>query len=284
MKRRPPALPGGVLAVLAAVGLGVGCAPVLSTFQPAHVAPAGHVLAEGGLEVAIPTGAIINGLDTAKDLAQRAQDGARLTDGQKLQILDAGVNLVVNAPAIGPHLGVAYTFVDRVEGNVRFAGNAVRFGGRYQILKRATGPFDMTVGLGVARFSYAFPIADEIPVLRLDGFTRWQVDIPLLIGTSRDFVRVWMGPKLLLTWFETQMTLTTPNDVSAARFDGHATYLGGQAGLALGYKHAFLAIELTVAESFGTARTTVTGIASPTHDTQISTLIVYPSFGVMIEL
>ena len=271
---------GGVLAATSTLG----CAPALSTFQPAHVAPAGHILAEGGLEVAIPTGAILDGLDTAKGLGTRAQNGEMLTDAQKLQILDAGVNLVVNAPAIGPHLGIAYTLIDRVEANLRFAGQAFRFGGRYQILKRDSGPFDMTVGLGVSRFSYEFPISDQIPVLKLDDFSRWQIDVPLLIGTSHDFVRVWAGPKLLLTWFETQLTLQIPNDVSVARFDGHATYLGGQAGLALGYKHAFVAVELTIAESFGSARTTVAGFNPPSHETKISTLIVYPSIGIMIEI
>jgi hypothetical protein len=275
---------GSLLGGLLAAASFVGCAPALSTFQPAHVAPAGHVLAEGGLEVAVPTGAILGGIDTAKALGQSAQNGQMLTDAEKLQIFDAGVNLVVNSPSFGPHLGIAYTIVDRVEGNLRFAGSALRFGGRYQILKRDTGPFDMTVGLGVARFSQVIPLADEIQVLRLDDFSRWQVDVPLLIGTSRDFMRVWAGPKLLLTWFETQLTLTTPNDRSVARFDGRATYLGGQGGVALGYRHAFVAIELTIAESFGSAHTRVTGLSPPTHDTRISTLIVYPSFGVMIEL
>ena len=242
------------------------------------------MLAEAGFEVAIPTGAILDGLDTAKDLGQRASNGERLTDAQKLQILDAGVNLVVNSPAIGPHLGIAYTLIDRVEANLRFAGHAFRFGGRYQILKRDSGPFDLTVGVGVSRFTYEFPISDQIPVLKLDDFSRWQLDVPILMGTSYDFLRVWIGPKLLFTWFETQLTLQIPDDVTVARFDGHATYAGGQAGLALGYKHAFLAIELTIAESFGTARTTVNAFATPVHETKLSTLIVYPSIGLMLEI
>jgi hypothetical protein len=273
-----------LLGLLLAMSL-PACAPALSTFQPAHVAPPGHVLAGGGVEVAVPTGAILTGIDTAKDLGRRAQAGEMLTDAEKLQILDAGVNLVVNSPSFGPHLGVACTIIDRVEANVRFAGNAFRLGGRYQILKRATGPFDMTVGLGVSRFSYQFPISDEIPVLRLNDFSRWQIDLPLLIGTSRDYLRVWVGPKLLVTWFETQLTLTIPNDTAAvARFDGRVTYLGGQGGLALGYRHAFVALELTIAESFGSARASVSTFTTPSHDINISTLIVYPSIGIMIEI
>jgi hypothetical protein len=285
MHRR--SLAAGLLAVtgLAATCLvATACAPALSTFQPAHVAPAGHILAAGGLEVAIPTGAVLTGIDTAKDLGERASNGEMLSDAQKLQILDAGLNLVVNAPAIGPHLGIAYTFVDRLEGNVRFAGRAFRFGGRYQILKRDSGPFDMTLGLGVSRATYDFSIANQIPVLHLDDFTRWQVDVPLLVGTSRDYLRVWIGPKLLMTWFETQLTLTVPDAVSVARFDGMVTYLGGQGGFALGYRKVFFGVELTIAQSFGTARTTVSGFTPPTHDTRVSTLIVYPSVGLMVEL
>ena len=277
--------PWYVLGALLAAASSLACAPSLSTFQPAHVAPAGHVLAEAGLEVGVPTGAVLDALDTAQGLARRAENGEMLTDAEKLKIFDSGVNLAVNSPSIGPHFGAAYTVVDRVEANLRFAGSSFRVGGRYQILKRDTGPFDMTVGLGVSRFTYEFPVSDQIPVLHIDDFSRWQVDVPLLIGTSRDFVRVWMGPKLLLTWFETQMSLNIPNQaVTVARFEGQATYLGGQGGLALGYKHAFIALELTIAESFGTAHTTVTAFNPPTHDTKISTLIVYPSFGIMLEI
>jgi hypothetical protein len=142
----------------------------------------------------------------------------------------------------------------------------------------------MTVGLGVARFTYQFPLSDQIPVLKLDDFSRWQIDVPLLIGTAHDFFRVWIGPKLLMTWFETQLTLDIPQQISVARFDGHATYLGGQGGLALGYKHAFVAFELTIAEAYGTATASITNFAQASHTTSISTLIVYPSVGLMLEL
>src|SRR4051794_40197408 len=106
---------------LAAAAL-AGCAPSLSTFQPAHLAPPGHIQAEAGLEVGIPTGAILTAIDTAEDLSRRAENGEMLTTAQKYQILDAGANLVLNSPAFGPHIGIAYTIVDRVEANIRYAG------------------------------------------------------------------------------------------------------------------------------------------------------------------
>ena len=81
---KPSSVPllGGMLVVTSALG----CAPALSTFQPAHVAPAGHIEAEGGLEVAVPTGTLFTAVDTAKTLGARAQAGDMITDAQKLHL------------------------------------------------------------------------------------------------------------------------------------------------------------------------------------------------------
>lgn len=267
------------------VGVGPGCAPSLSTFQPAHVAPKGHIAAEAGLEGGLPVGAFSNLVDAGKTLASRGANGEKLSDGDKWKIFDAGVNLALTMPSIGPHVAVAYTPVDRFEIAVRYAGSAWRGGARYQILDHTTGPFDFTVGVGVARFSFEFPISDQIPVLKLDDFSRWQVDVPILVGTSRDWFRVWAGPKILLTTFETQLTLSLPNnDTTVARFDGKAGALGGQAGFAIGYRRLFFAVELTLAEAFGTAHLTAPLLNPPTHDTSVSSFTIFPAFGLMGEI
>jgi hypothetical protein len=261
-----------------------GCAPSLSTFQPAHVAPQGHVAVEAGFEGGLPVGAFSNLVDAGKALASRGLNGEKLTDDDKWRIFDAGVNLALTMPSIGPHVAVAYTPVDRFEVALRYAGSAWRGGARYQILDHTTGPFDFTVGLGVARFSFTFPISDQIPVLTLDDFSRWQVDVPILVGTSRDWFRVWAGPKILLTTFETQLTLSLPNnDTTVARFSGKAGAFGGQAGFAIGYRKLFFAVELTLAEAFGTAHLQAP-LNPPTHDTSVSSFTIFPAFGLMGEI
>jgi hypothetical protein len=263
----------------------LGCAPSLSTFQPAHVAPKGHVLASGGFEVGVATGSIVDVIDTGKTLSDRAEMGQALSDDDKWRIFDAGVNLLLGGVTVGPHFSVAYSLLDRLELNLRYAGTAWRLGGRYQLLDHNRGPFDMTVGLGVSRFAYEFPISDQIPVLELDDFSRWQFDVPVLIGTSRDFFRVWLGPKLLFTTFTTQLTLKIPGaDQTVASFDGTATWVGGQAGVAFGYRHLFVAFELTLAEGFGTAHLSAVNLNPSTHDTSLSSFLIYPSFGIMAEL
>ncbi|HVZ72845.1 MAG TPA: hypothetical protein VHJ20_10765 [Polyangia bacterium] len=261
-----------------------GCAPSLSTFQPAHVAPRGRIAASVGLEGGVPTGAFTSLVDAGKALAARGQNGEALSDDDKWRIFDAGVNLALTLPSFGPHLLIGYTPADHLEVSVRYAGSAWRLGARYQLLDHDTGPFDFTVGLGVSRFAFAFPISDQIPVLKLDDFSRWQLDVPILVGTSRDWFHVWAGPKILLTTFSTEMTLSLPGDVTVARFDGTAGAFGAQGGFAIGYRRMFVAFELTLAEAFGTAHLSAVGLAPPTHDAGVSSFTIFPSVGLMGEL
>jgi hypothetical protein len=272
-----------VVAALAISGL--GCAPSLSTFQPAHVAPRGHVSVSTGVEGGLPVGAFTTLLDTGKNLATQGANGQALTADEKWKIFDAGVNLLLLTPSIGPHVAATYVPLERFEVGIRYAGAAWRAGVRYQLVDHARGPFDLTVGLGVARFSFTFPLSDQIPGLSLDDFTRWQVDVPILFGTSRDWFRVWAGPKVLLTSFSTQLSLTlpAPNNTTLASFDGHAAVLGGQGGVAVGYRRVFVAFELTLAEAFGTAHLTSVGLMPPTHDTSVSSFTIFPSVGLMAE-
>jgi hypothetical protein len=271
------------LIVLVVASAAAGCAPSLSTFQPAHVAPKGHVSASMGIEGNAPVGAFETLLDEGKTLAKQGASGMPLTDDDKWKIFDAGVNLILLTPSVGPHFGVTYVPIERFEVGVRYAGSAWRGGARYQLLDHISGPFDLTVGLGVSRFSYGFPLSDQIPGLSLSDFTRWQVDVPILIGTSRDWFHVWAGPKLLFTSFSTELTLSLPNDTTLASFDGTATFVGGQGGLAIGWRRLFLAFELTLAEAIGTAHLTAVVLAPPTHDTKITSFTVYPSLGLLAE-
>ena len=260
-----------------------GCAPSLSTFQPANVAPKGHVSVSMGIEGNAPVGGFTTLLDDGKDLASKGASGQPLSDDDKWKIFDAGVNLLLLTPSVGPHVAVTYVPLDHFEVGVRYAGSAWRVGARYQLLDHERGPFDLTVGLGVSRFSFSFPLSDEIPGLSLSDFSRWQLDVPILVGTSRDWFRVWAGPKLLITSFSTELTLALPGDPTLARFDGAAAFVGGQGGFALGYRRLFVAFELTLAEALGSAHLTAVKLAPTTHDTHISSFTIFPSLGLMAE-
>lgn len=261
-----------------------GCAGSLSTMHPAHVAPRGHVQTSVGFDGELPTGTLRDTLDTGRALARAASRGEMLTDAEKLRIYDAGVSLAAQPPGLAPFVSVAYTVVDNVELSLRYAGQGFRLAGRGQVLTRETGPFDMVIGLGVARAATEVPGVSSLPVLKADEFVRTTVDLPILIGTSRDWCRVWVGPRLLYTRMETALRLELPSqEQDLARFEGHGVYWGAQGGFALGWRHVFLGFELTLVQLDGSATAQV-GTTAGAHRSVFDTFVIAPSVGLMGEL
>lgn len=196
-------------------------------------------------------------------------------------MFDAGVNLLVSPPSASPRLGVAYAVADRAEIGLRWAPRTLRLGGRWQLARRDRDGLDASVGLGVAYLGYAYPIVGEIPVLSLDRYTRWQVDVPLAVGRADRWYRVWGGPKLALTTFRTELALDAElNERELAAFRGRAALLGGHGGVALGWDKLFLAGELTVVGLVGAADTTVLDAA---HRTPLRGFVVVPTGGLLGE-
>jgi hypothetical protein len=278
---------------MAVLVLAAGCAPSLTTMQPAHVAPKGHVQATVGFEVSAPTGTITRLIDTAGPLstAARTRD---LMPAEEQQVFEAGVNMVAVPPSVGYHLAANYVLINNLEIGIRYAGGGWRLGGRYQILHRETGPFDLTFGMGVARSAYKIPLVDKIPILEVEDFTRYTIDVaPLQIGTSRSWFRLWAGPKFLYSRFSTTLRASIPfvSAIDLASFEGHTIYYGGQGGVALGYRYLFFAIELTMAKISGTGTVNVAALPLPrdgsttpiARDADLSGFVIFPTFGLIGE-
>ncbi|WP_437736336.1 hypothetical protein [Sorangium sp. So ce1335] len=263
-----------------------GCAPALSTFQPAHVADKGHVQAELGFDVSIPTGAIASLIDAGIVLADVAES-RELSERERQTLFEAGGALALNPPSATPHVGIGYTALDRWELNLRYTTSALRLGTRYQILKRARDGVDLTAGVGVGRYVLGFPVVSVLDIVELDDFTRWQVDLPIQIGTAGTWYRVWGGPRLMFTTFDAGLTVNLPEltgypgEREIASMSGTGLYVGGQAGVAFGYKHVFLGIELTLAELFTGGELSVLGEREVEVD--LDSFVVYPTVGLMVE-
>jgi hypothetical protein len=269
------------------VGVLAGCAPALSSFTPAHVAKHKHVQAELGMDVSIPTGSLSALMDAGEVLANGAEE-RELTEAEQEKLFQAGAALALNPPSATPHIGVGYTLLERLELNGRYSIGAWRLGARYQILEQARHEVDLTVGLGGARYVYEFPIKDQIPVLTLEDFTRWQVDVPLLVGQHGDWYRWWGGPRALFTFYGTELTFHQPaipgildeEKAVLGSLDGSGNYLGGQLGGALGYKYVFFAFELTIAKFWTDATLKV---LDREREVSIDSWIIYPGFALLGE-
>jgi hypothetical protein len=264
--------------------LACGCATSLSSFQPAHVLPAGHVSLAAGLDGSIPTGAVTRTIDTARALA----NANMLSEQDKRTIFAGGFNLALSPPSVVEHIGLTYSPADRWEVGLRYASHAWRIGGRRQLLQQAldgTG-WDVTVGLGLQRFSFSLPIDEVIPIVRLEEFTRWNLDIPLVAGRRGDFYRIWGGPRLVFSDYGAELVLRAPGSAGSvanediASVEGRGTYLGLQGGAALGYRVLFLAFELTVVRFLGAARLSAFGSNA---DIETGTWVVYPGVAILGE-
>jgi hypothetical protein len=262
-----------------------GCATSLSTFQPAHVAPKGHVTAEIGMDLSIPTGTVQRSIDAGKTLAA-ASRSRMLSEAEKIQLYTAGLNLALNPPFFVQHLGVTYTPAESWEIGLRYASQAWRLSGRHQLLRQAEDGVDLTVGVGIQRFTASFPISDVIDVLSVDDFTRWNVDVPILLGKRTDFYRFWGGPRLVVSRYDTGLTVHLPAQAGVpasddvATVDGRGIYLGAQGGIAVGYRMLFIGAELTVVRMLGSAHLDAFG---RTIDADTRTWIIYPGLALMGE-
>ncbi len=273
-----------MVAMLVVVTLS-GCAAALSSFQPAHVASKGSVRVETGMDVSVPTGTIFKVVDAGKTLAGAADD-RELTDAERAQVIEAGMNLALTPPAPVTHVGVTYTPLQDWEVGVRYASGGWRLGMRRQLLHQAAHTVDLTVGIAVGRFAYEFPVNDVLGVLTLDDFTRYSLEIPIVVGQHADWYRWWGGPRLVLHRFSTALTFTqppvggAPASATLASVDGTGAFVGAQGGIALGYRTLFVAFELTVVQLVSSARLEIVGAG---QELDLSGLVIYPGIALMGE-
>jgi hypothetical protein len=261
------------------VGLG-GCATALSTSQPAHVAPVGHIQSELGLDISFSTGSIRKVIRAADELEDSATLRT-LTEEEMRRILEGGAHLTFNPPALIPHVGLASAFLEGWELGVRFASSGFRLGVRHQLLDQATSGVDFTVGLGAGRAVFIPPVHDVLDSLTVDAFERWNFDVPVTVGQHGDWYRWWAGPRIALSTVSQTMTLTLPNTPPVrATVAGNGLYLGAHAGTAFGYKSVFIGPELTLVGLFGSADVDLMG---EKRRVGIGSFVIAPAFAVMGE-
>lgn len=243
--------------------------------------------AELGFDVSVPTGSITDIVAEGSAIAKAARE-RELTDEEQERLFRAGTALGLSPPSLVAHVGAGYTLLDHFEIGGRLSSGAWRLGGRYQLLEQARQSLDGTVSVGGGRYSYEFPLTDQIPFIRLEDFSRWQVDMAFLVGRHGDWYRVWGGPRVLFSFYETELVFQQPSIPGAttekmvlASVDGVGTYLGGQLGIALGYKHVFVGFELTCAKFWTSASLQ---LLDRQRDAEVESFIVYPGFALLLEL
>jgi hypothetical protein len=240
----------------------------------------GHVQAEFGMDVAIPTGSIKKAVDAAEALEAVAED-RMLSNAEKLALLEGGANLATNPPAVIPHVGAAYAPFQHWEIGLRFAASGWRVGLRRQILEQERSGVDLSVGVGVGRAAFEPPIDGILYTIEIDDFVRWSVDLPIAVGQHADWYRWWAGPRLVYTSSSQGMRLLLPDEpVEVASISAKGFYVGAQAGAVFGYRWLFIGPELTLVHLFAEAELEALD-QKATAD--LDGLVVYPGLAILGE-
>lgn len=318
--------------------LGTGCAPALSTLQPATVVPHKHVHGVVGYGISVPVGGIARSVGEAKDAVDRAESGEELTDEERDRLIETSVGLALNPPSFGNEFQLGYGLMKNVEVDVRYAVSSWRLGARYQFMTPpeygppapASAPAPMpppdgvtmgeaaiepigvssstpvrtpiraagmsgTAGIGISRYTLGLPGAPRFArrIVDVDDFTRIDVDVPVLFGISHEIIHVWAGPKMVVSFMDAGVNVCTEIDTSNgnctrradASLKARTIYAAGQAGIALGYKYAWLAVEFTGAYARTEMKGTVSdGTTRENRKYTFNDFILYPVVGLIIRI
>jgi len=235
-----------VLLSAAAAGCGGGT-PLL---HPARTLPTGDLRAMTGVSANVAVGGLSDDLRRARDIAASdpTAPGAPGTnpDYAKGALVSAAV-----APGLAPFVGARVGIGNQFEGGLAYTGRAVRADMRRSFdLDRH---WSLSLGLGGSAALYGRQQGTDLPDVDLAALHGYGADLPVLAGwqSTGGLYMAWFG---LRGGFEHDVveTLTSePKSVTIGtppiHLDANRFYGGGLLGIATGFRHVHVALELDVA-------------------------------------
>jgi hypothetical protein len=277
-----------------------GCSTTLSTLNTGRPVEVGKYRATGGVGLYLPLGPAARIVDTGIRQAQKIEEATRsgepyaLSDEDREALVTAGVALAVMPPAQVFEVGVRTGIFKDADAGVRYSVNAVRADARYGVLHLPQGPdpakplrtWDVSVGLGASYYLFDNPVLDVIEFVQLGDFSRWDLEVPLIASVDfGDILKLYAGLKYLysrtslegrLVNYSQQATNVTGLDVTLPeRVDMH--FFGGVGGLAVGYRWAYLLMELN--GGYTHANPLILG-----RRRQLGGATFYPALGLMLTV
>jgi hypothetical protein len=206
--------------------------------HPAQTLPPGEVRAFAGFSANVATGGLGDALQAAKGEASSGSADETYARGA----LVAASETPGLAPLAGARVGLGSQF----EAGLSYTGRAVRADVRRAF--ELTGRWSLSVGTGGTAVLYGRQAGDVLPNVDLGQLHGWGADVPVLVGYASDggLYTVWAGGRA--GWEHVDIGQVTsvpmsdaPASLSATRFWG-----GGLLGVAAGFRHVHVALELDV--------------------------------------
>jgi hypothetical protein len=258
---------GAAFTVAVAITL-VGCGGGAPLLHPARTLPAGDLRAAGGVSANIAAGSLGDDLRTARDLAAKDPQAPGAPGSNAAYAKGALVAAAV-APGLAPFVGARVGVGSQFEGGLTYTGRAVRAD-----LRRSfdDGNVSYSVGLGLSAALYGRQSgASDLPNVDLGALHGYGGDLPLLVGweSAGGIYKLWGGVR---GGFERDVVETLTSEPKATtlgsaplHLDANRYWGGAVVGMATGFRHLHVALEMSVAYqsvtgTYNENRVTVRGV------------------------
>jgi hypothetical protein len=235
----------GLLLGYGAVGCGGG-APLL---HPARTLPTGDIRAAGGVSANIAAGTLGDDLRVARDIAARDPSAPGAPGTNEAYAKGALVAAAI-APGLAPFVGARVGVGNNFEGGLTYTGRAVRADMRRGF---DDGKATLSIGLGVSAALAGRQSGSELPNVSLGSMHGYGADIPLLVGweSAGGIYKVWGGARGGFEHIVVETLTSEPKPVpvfnAPINLDANRFWGGGVVGVATGFGHVHVALELSAA-------------------------------------
>jgi hypothetical protein len=238
-----------VAAAAAAAAL-AGCGGGTPLLHPARTLKTGDLRVAGGVSANVAVGGLADDLRHARDIAA-ADPNAPGPPGSSPDYAKGALVSAAIAPGLAPFIGARVGVGNQFEGGLSYTGRAVRADMRrgFDLDRQWT----LSLGAGGSAALYGRQQGSDLPNVDLAALHGYGADVPVLMG--------WESPGgLYMTWFgvrggfehDVVESLTSePKPVTIGtppiHLDATRWWGGGVLGIATGFHHVHVALELDVA-------------------------------------
>jgi len=276
--------------------LGTGCATTLSTLDTARTTPVGKVRCDVGRGIHLPIGSIVKGAVAAGAGVAQSIKSQKATispeDAEKLY--EAGLATALNLPSDNLEFMIRTGLMEDLDVGLRYSITALRLDLKLRFfhvgVDDVTKNHNLSIGLGVSKYLFNNPVFEALEYLKIDGFSRWDVEVPLLYSWEyKSYFAFYGGFKYIYTSFELDQNLygiqkhvsnmaNIAPITDSVRSDMHL--FGGTIGLAGGAKNIWVYTELTAGYTY-LRPTLYSFVDGKSRRRNLDGFSLYPAIGVV---
>jgi len=267
-----------------------GCATTLSTMDTARTTDPGHVRVNAAMGVYVPAGTALRLVSDGTDLAKRLIAESRDPTVEELdKMFEAGLAVAVLPIAPVQELQIRTGIVRNLDAGLRLATTGARLDLKFRFWNG--GDQHASIGAGASKYFFSGPVFDALSFVKIDDFSRWDFEVPLLFSSEAgETFRFYGGAKYVLSLFSMDEKLVKAQhvaeqngspDVFRAKEKMH--FVGGVAGIMLGFRHVFVALELTA--GYTVAEPEIYSFVSKRPEKRsLGGVTLYPALGLVLAL